>query len=132
MAIKVTIDITADTTAFWGVQYGRQEANKNTTQRLANVVMQNEQITTANNLLEAENAKTLPEFRKPLQPFIPVPALLTDEEFLTQQLNGVVDQLSTTMLAAKEQSLVAFAKSLPPEALAQMIAAAGAPPLINA
>ena len=119
--MQITITIDDNTEAMWGIQYARQEANRNNVQRTANVEAQNEQIV-------AQNLKLLPEFQQPL---IPVPALLTDEEFITQKFNEVVSQLAATIMSAKEQQLVAFAKALPPEALAALIAQAGVPDLIK-
>ena len=121
MPLTVTITIADDTEAMWGIQYARQEANRNNVQRTPNVEAQNEQIV-------AQNLKLLPQFQQPL---IPVPALLTDEEFITQKFNEVVNQLASTVVAAKERQLVAFAKALPPEALAALIAQAGVPDLIK-
>ena len=117
----ITITIADNTEAMWGIEYGRQEANRNNVQRTANLEAQNEQIV-------AQNLKLLPEFQQAL---IPVPALLTDEEFITQKFNEVVSQLAATVVAAKERQLVAFAKALPPEALAALIAQAGVPDLIK-
>jgi len=119
--MQITIKIEPGTEAHWGVEYARQEANKNTAQRMANVVMQNEQI-------EKANSEKLPEFQQPL---LELPIVHTDESMLQSKIDECISQMTRTMKDAARNNLIAFAEKLPPDVLAQMIAAAGAPPLIQ-
>lgn len=121
MPLAITISIEDNTEPMWGVKYARQEANRNAEQRHANVVSQNAQIT-------AQNEKLLPEFHQPL---IELPVVHTDASYLQSKLDSCVSEMTQNMLRAAEQNLITFAKSLPKADLANIIAAAGAPPLIN-
>jgi len=103
------------------VQYARQESNKNNAQRMASVVAQNEQI-------EKRNLELKDEFKQPL---IELPVVHTDESMLQSKLDECVAQMTRTMKEAAKNNLIAFAEKLPPDVLAQIIAAVGAPPLIK-
>lgn len=116
------VDLTSLTQEqLWGIQFGRQEANRPIVGEIQRVTAENDRITDSNSVL-------LPEHRKPL---LPLPELFTDQSWADKQFVQIATAKYEELLRVKEQRVLEMARTLPPETIEQLLTQFNVPPVIE-